>query len=607
MHVLRAGCCLLLLCACTTEVVSPSADVLAGGAEHELSMRFDVDSLLTDQQLTGGQDITVAEVQAMLEEHGSFLADYVDPAWGKSAARLIVERGRAHRISPLYLLARIQIESGLIQSGTSANLSQATGCGCPDSGGCSASWTGFGRQVDCAAEKMRNYLQDLDDGGSTVSGWRVGVAKRTGDPCTVTPANRATAALYTYTPWVGAYGDRCRLRLDIGGSSLVALVYSRYAESRDWGVDRSDQVWSVGDFTGDGRSDLLAVWGEDDAVQVDVRRAAQQRFALERWVTDGVGYDAAMTWRTGDFDGDGARDLIKFWNDDGKTTATVYLSTGDGFARARWATRAGSHRDDASFHVADFDGDGRDDLMKRFAVDGELVVDVLRSTGDDFALSRWANSQGGARDGMKWWVADFTGDGRADLMKAWGRDGQMNADVHVSTGTGFAMERWATAQGAFAAGYAWSVADFDGDGRADLMKRWTADGAVRAAVHTSDGSSFTASRWSDDLGAPGAKWLVGDFTGDGKADLLSHRDDDGKTTIDVHASTGASFATERWATRSSLVRDGMKLRVGDFDGDGRKDLLTQWESEGGLSANVQRSTGSAFVKQRWATQQGEVW
>ncbi|GAC1573851.1 MAG: hypothetical protein NVS3B20_24510 [Polyangiales bacterium] len=81
--------------------------------------------------------------------------------------------------------------------------------------------------VRCAAQKMRAYFQEIDADGETRSGGRVDAAKSTLDGCSVTPANRATAALYTYTPHVGAYGIGCGS--SAGGSSLVAIEYDIFA------------------------------------------------------------------------------------------------------------------------------------------------------------------------------------------------------------------------------------------------------------------------------------------------------------------------------------------------------------------------------------------
>jgi hypothetical protein len=194
---------------------------------------FDINSLLTDDDVRGGAGITVDEVQQFLTAKGSYLATYTDPAFKQTAATLIVEQARAEGISPLYMMARIQTESSLIESGSSAHLAAATGCGCPDSGGCSQSYAGFGNQVQCGAKLLAGYFASLDAGKATIAGWSVGKAKQTSDPCSVTPANKATAALYTYTPWVGAYGKGCG-RSDVGGSSLVALIYSKYASQQSW-------------------------------------------------------------------------------------------------------------------------------------------------------------------------------------------------------------------------------------------------------------------------------------------------------------------------------------------------------------------------------------
>ncbi|MFE8602496.1 hypothetical protein [Archangium violaceum] len=214
-------------------------DELTGQVLEPATTEYDMHRLLEDTDITGGQWITVAQVQAFLQQKGSYLATYKDPAWSnKTAATLIVEQSKLQTISPLYMLARIQTESSLITSGTSTNLAKATGCGCPDSGGCSTSYAGFGKQIECSAKKLRGYLTDLDAGRATISGWKPGVTKSTSDPCSVKPANKATAALYTYTPWVGAYAIQCG-RNDIGGSSLVAVKYNQFKGEYNWGTGGS--------------------------------------------------------------------------------------------------------------------------------------------------------------------------------------------------------------------------------------------------------------------------------------------------------------------------------------------------------------------------------
>jgi hypothetical protein len=203
-------------------------DPFSGELLYAAAANIDVHTLMSDADMTGGAWVTAAQVQAFLNKKGGLLKTYRDPAFGnRTAADLIVSNARAQNISPIYILARIQTESSLISSGSSSNIPKATGCGCPDGSGCADRYRGFGKQVECAAQKMRGYLSDLTTKGTTIAGWRVNVNKNTLDPCTIKPTNQATAALYTYTPWVGAYGRQCGRR-DVGGSSLLAAIYNTY-------------------------------------------------------------------------------------------------------------------------------------------------------------------------------------------------------------------------------------------------------------------------------------------------------------------------------------------------------------------------------------------
>ncbi|MDQ3337970.1 MAG: hypothetical protein M4D80_22635 [Myxococcota bacterium] len=183
--------------------------------------------LIEDADLEGDQSVTVAQIQALLVDQGSALATFSEN--NRTAAQWIVQESIAQHISPVYMVARIETESSLIRSGTLSKIRQATGCACPDGSACDPKFAAFGLQVRCAAELVRGYLADLDAKGSTITGWRVGVGRNTSDPCWVVPQNRATAALYTYTPWVGHYAAQCGTS-QWGGSSLVALLVRHFGD-----------------------------------------------------------------------------------------------------------------------------------------------------------------------------------------------------------------------------------------------------------------------------------------------------------------------------------------------------------------------------------------
>ncbi|OBQ06578.1 hypothetical protein [Anabaena sp. AL09] len=98
-------------------------------------------------------------------------------------------------------------------------------------------------------------------------------------------------------------------------------------------------------------------------------------------------------------------------------------------------------------------------------------------------MERWATSQGGYWDGQKWFVGDFDGDGKDDMGKAFNDNGLASIDFHISTGKGFIMHRAATRQGGFWPEQQWFVGDFDGDGRDEPGKVFSANGLASMDVY----------------------------------------------------------------------------------------------------------------------------
>jgi len=184
-------------------------------ATARAEQNFDRHDVLDTASMEDADAMTVTEVQAFLDHNPygwtSVLANHVSN--GRTAAQAFVDAAQAHGINPLVLLTRAQMEQSLIgrTSVATSVLDKAMGCGCPDNQPCQSQFKGFDKQIDCAAEKFRSYLDDLDQNGKTIAGWGVGVTKTTLDSFSVTPVNEATAALYTYTPWMSAAQSHAKI------------------------------------------------------------------------------------------------------------------------------------------------------------------------------------------------------------------------------------------------------------------------------------------------------------------------------------------------------------------------------------------------------------
>ena len=112
------------------------------GKGDGVSATFNQNDVVGDDVFTG--KMTVAEVQKFFEQspykNRSWLADYT--VNGVSAAQLVVDAANAEGVSPLMLVARMQVEASLVSKTvkpTAYRIDRALGCGCPDGGGCASS------------------------------------------------------------------------------------------------------------------------------------------------------------------------------------------------------------------------------------------------------------------------------------------------------------------------------------------------------------------------------------------------------------------------------------------------------------------------------------
>lgn len=232
-----------------------------------------------------------------------------------------------------------------------------------------------------------------------------------------------------------------------------------------------------------------------------------------------------------------------------------------------------------------------------------------------FSMSRWATSQGGYWFWQNWMTGDFNGDGKTDFAKAFTLDGTYEEgkayiDVHQSDGDKFTIIRWELDKGWFQKfGTArWLTGDFNGDGKTDIAKVFNDGGLASVEVMLSSaGNKFVERRWATRQGGYWAsqQWFAGDYDGDGKCDLAKVFSDAGKASIDVHRSTGSGFEMKRWATKQGDVYVDQTWLTGDFDGDKKWDIAKIMDDGGLASIDVHASQGYEFTMSRWANRQGK--
>jgi hypothetical protein len=301
-----------------------------------------------------------------------------------------------------------------------------------------------------------------------------------------------------------------------GTTPIAQQTIGNILEGQNWSVD------VLGDYNGDGKTDLMfrrttVPFGfEYNLWQMDgVNPPVQSRFGI-----DTLGSTQFFVYDKGDFNGNGRDEVLL--RRSGTGGVNYYL----GFFvqnSANLSALIPLPRSQGFPDVADFNGDGKDDLIfTRTVFNGSsstLEYDIWLMDG----TRRTSQASGTIRGGWTLFgggdFGDFNGDGKDDLL------------FYRTTNTGFETAIWLmdglnpTTQASLGNTGEWAIdgkGDFNGDGKTDLVFSRNVAGGREYGIWLMDGITPIAKQ---SLGIAGEQWFlgaIGDFDGDGKDDLLFH-------------------------------------------------------------------------------------
>jgi hypothetical protein len=321
--------------------------------------------------------------------------------------------------------------------------------------------------------------------------------------------------------------------------------------------------------------------------------AAPVRFG-EQLVRDGYGYAYGLA--AADLDGDGDLDLVSSDTTDDKTPEKVngtllwFENDGKGAFKqhvidkneAGWFERLA---------VGDLDGDGRPDVVVVLNRAGSVAWFQNPGTPATRPWKRHAVVTGGLPGAYDVAIGDFDGDGRQDVAaSSWVR-GNRFAWYRNPGKDGFAKE-WPAqvVEDKLAETRTVAVADFNGDGRPDLLG--TASGASLVVWYENVGKRGDPPKWTkrviDDKTPAPIHGHPADMDGDGDADVvMAHGMRDALAASDKHRvgwyeNVGKPGKGTEWKRHDVGALPGaFEAVAADLDGDGKQDIAaTAWGPAG---------------------------
>ena len=328
------------------------------------------------------------------------------------------------------------------------------------------------------------------------------------------------------------------------------------------GATNAEDV-TFADVTGDGRGDLVtATYDSTGGLKLFAGQDGGGFGTTPGDLTTGAYTKKVIN---ADLNGDGRADLITL--DDASITIREGISAGLGLPTSHAMTDGKPY----DITAADLNGDGKLDLAAAGYAAGSPVsgrMFILLNDGSGGFGTTETILTGSNRGSASITAADFDGDGDKDLAVANG--GRQDISVYRNNGTGVFgdVDGFPTAQTNIAFGTTASAiasGDFTGDGKTDLVA--SAGGSIKVLRGDGAGGFTPGDTWFAS-GQQNFTLEVADVNGDGKLDVVTQMKDPGTVEILTGKGDGTFDTAQTIAIGGYLDA----VHVADFDGDTKPDI-----------------------------------